>query len=89
MKRISKGVLCKVVGGVMQPPLNLGKQVIVKEYRGEHSEYGNIWKCELVDSTGVSEYGVVGTLLDFAESWLDPIDNLNLKNTHEDKEVSI
>jgi hypothetical protein len=36
--------------------------------RGEHSEYGRIWK---VEGEGlISEYGAVGSTVDCAQSWL-------------------
>ena len=55
----------------MHPSLNLGKIVTVSSYQGEHTLHGPIWRCTGTDL--VSEYGVVGIAMDFAEDWLEII----------------
>jgi hypothetical protein len=66
---IKAGDLCEVIAGAfgIAGP-NVGKQVTVKELRGEHSQFGRIWRCEGRDI--ISEFGAVGGQADFAQSWL-------------------
>jgi hypothetical protein len=66
---IESGDLCEVIAaalGLRGP--NIGRLVIVKELRGEHSKFGRIWRCE-ADGL-ITECGVIGTQADFAQSWL-------------------
>lgn len=71
-KRIQNGVICRVIGGV--DGLNIGRIVQVQTCRGEHSQYGRIWRCTTRGKYLVTEYGAVGLSADFAEDWLEPID---------------
>lgn len=66
---IESGDLCEVIAGALglQGP-NVGRQVTVRELRGEHSQFWRIWRCEAQGL--ITEYGVVGTQADFAQSWL-------------------
>lgn len=70
-----QGVLCLVIGGTDN--LNVGKTVRIASLQGEHSVYGRIWRCTAVDCTIVTEYGAVGVSADFAQDWLEPIDETN------------
>ncbi len=66
---IKAGDLCEVIAGALgQQGPNVGKRVTVLELRGEHSQFGRIWRCSGVDLT--TEYGARGTQADFAQSWL-------------------
>ena len=66
---IKIGDRCEVIAGALgSKGPNVGKIVIVKSLRGEHSQYGRIWQCE--GSGLITEYGAVGNLMDFASSWL-------------------
>lgn len=60
---------CEVIAGAMgiQGP-NVGKTVVVECLRGEHSQFGRIWRCSGKDL--VTEFGALGTHADFAQSWL-------------------
>lgn len=79
--KVAPGVLCRVVGGVLHPSPNLGKIVEVIAYQGEHSLHGPIWSCKFANSEGISEYGVMGSIMDFAEDWLKPINGEKQKGT--------
>lgn len=70
---VKPGTICEVIGGVLFPSPNLGKIVEVISFQGEHSEYGNIWRCKGHGKDLVSELGVVAIALDFAASWLRPL----------------
>ena len=69
MEPIKSGDLCEVISGALgsQSP-NVGKKVSVGSLRGEHSEHGRVWRCHGTDL--VTEYGGLGTEMDFAQSWL-------------------
>lgn len=72
MKPIQAGDHAEIIEGALgtKGP-NVGKKVRVVALRGEHSEYGRIWK---VEGEGlVSEYGAVGNSVDCAQSWLRKI----------------
>lgn len=81
--KVAPGVLCEIVGGALHPSPNLGKIVEVIKYQGEHTLHGPIWQCKFPDSNGITEYGVVANLMDFAEDWLKPIP----KQTKENVEI--
>jgi len=73
MKPIQAGDHAEIIEGALgtKGP-NVGKMVRVVSLRGEHSEYGRIWK---VEGQGlISEYGAVGTTVDCAQSWLRKIE---------------
>ncbi len=73
MKPIQAGDHAEIIEGALgtKGP-NVGKTVRVVSLRGEHSEYGRIWK---VEGQGlISEYGAVGTTVDCAQSWLRKIE---------------
>jgi hypothetical protein len=66
---IKSGDRCEVVAGELglEGP-NIGKRVVVRSLRGEHSVFGRIWLCEGAGLT--TEFGATGTQCDFAQSWL-------------------
>lgn len=86
---IKSGDRCLVIAGVLgDKGPNVGKTVTVGTLRGQHSEYGNIWRCHGPDI--VSEYGAVGNEGDFAQSWLKklPPDQTPPKVVEREKEVT-
>jgi len=68
---IKPGITAKVIAGAMHPSLNFGKIVTVSSYQGEHTLHGPIWRC--TGTNLISEYGIVGIAMDFAEDWLEPV----------------
>lgn len=66
---IKSGDRCEVIAGALgTSDPNVGKRVVVRSLRGEHSVFGRIWQCE---GPGlITEFGAVGTICDFAQSWL-------------------
>lgn len=84
--KIEPGVLCKVISGALMPSPNLNKIVTVIEYQGEHTLHGPVWKCSI--DNGITEYGVVGNSMDFAEDWLEPIGKSKL-NEFKSNEIAI
>lgn len=75
MKIIKPGVKCRVIGGSLPDSPNRNKIVIVDFHSGEHSTLGNIWRCTFISGEGISEYGGIGPSLDFAEAWLEPLED--------------
>lgn len=73
MKPIQAGDTAEIIEGALgtKGP-NVGKMVRVVCLRGEHSEYGRIWKVE--GDNLITEYGAVGTTVDCAQSWLRKIE---------------
>jgi len=69
MEPIKAGDRCEVIAGALgaQGP-NIGKTVTVYALRGEHSVFGRIWRC--IGDGLTTEYGAIGPLADFAQSWL-------------------
>ena len=66
---IKSGDLCEVIAGALgNTGPNIGKRVTVGLLRGEHSQYGRIWRCH--GQGLVTEYGALGNEADFAQSWL-------------------
>ena len=77
---IKVGDECHVVGGALESMTgpNIGKRVIVRALRGEHSAYGRIWQCEAAPGEIlITEYGATGSIADFAASWLMKIPPIN------------
>jgi len=66
---IKSGDRCQVIAGALgtEGP-NIGKVVTVGQVRGEHSEFGRIWRCH--GEGLVTEFGGLGTEADFAQAWL-------------------
>lgn len=66
---IKSGDVCEVIAGALgNHGPNVGKRVTVVSLRGEHTQFGRIWRCA---GTGLTtEYGATGTQCDFAQSWL-------------------
>lgn len=79
---IKAGDDCVVVGGALgarkQP--NQGREVVVMSLRGEHSEFGRIWRCRSKDGLPFvrqdpyAHQGVPADQADFAASWLQKPD---------------
>jgi hypothetical protein len=66
---IKSGDRCEIIAGALGPTgPNIGKLVTVGQVRGEHSEYGRIWRCH--GEGLITEYGAVGSEADFAQAWL-------------------
>ena len=73
---IKAGDLCEVVSGMAgsQSP-NLGLIVQVLTFRGEHSLYGRIWRCEAqYAELGQPGVNVPPGAVDFAQDWLRKIE---------------
>lgn len=69
---IKAGDVCLVIDGAFgKDSPNIGKQVTVHGFRGDHSVYGRIWLC--AGKELVSEYGGLGGHADFAQSWLQKL----------------
>ena len=70
---IKTGDLATIIAGALgDKGPNVGKRVTVGTLRGEHSQYGRIWR---VHGEGLTtEYGATGTELDCAQSWLKKIE---------------
>lgn len=70
---IKKGDVCEVVGGFGQHKSpNLGLEVTVVEFRGEHSRFGPVWRCE---GNGIKQLNDNGEYMelgwaDFPACWL-------------------
>lgn len=94
---IKSGDTCIVVGGALgvrkQP--NLNREVIVEKLRGEHSEFGRIWRCRskdgapLVRQDPFSHQDVPVQTADFAQSWLQKVDPLPPKVAQEDRNIEL
>lgn len=85
---IKSGDRCEVIAGALgiEGP-NIGKIVRVGSVRGEHSQFGRIWRCK---GTGLTtEYGATGDQCDFAQSWLRKLPPINqlAANDEQTKEV--
>jgi hypothetical protein len=66
---IKSGDRCEVIAGALgDKGPNVGKKVTVGQVRGEHSEFGRIWRCH--GEGLVTEYGALGNEADFAQAWL-------------------
>lgn len=61
-----------IMGALGDKGPNIGKQVTVGTLRGEHSQYGRIWRVYGANLT--TEYGAMGSELDCAQSWLQKIE---------------
>lgn len=73
---IKQGDLCEVIGGKLgRESPNLGLVVRVKSFRGEHSVYGRIWRCEAEYAVRAQEgKDVPPGDADFAQDWLRKIE---------------
>lgn len=58
---------------------NVGKTVTVGALRGEHSQYGRIWRVHGDDL--ITEYGAVGDSVDCAGVWLRKLPPAPLDST--------
>lgn len=74
---IQAGDRCEVVWGLLgaQSP-NIGLIVIARQYIGDHSQHGRIWRCEAEYAERAQDgFDVPGRMplqgaADFAQSWL-------------------
>lgn len=73
---IKAGDLAEVIGGMNGTASpNLGLIVRVLEFRGEHSQYGRIWRCEAeYAERGQPGLNVPDGTADFAQDWLRKIE---------------
>lgn len=87
-KHVEAGKPCRVIGADGGPQsLNIGK-VVIPEFRHEleHTLWGPIWHCHTADGSIVATvHGSATSEADFAEDWLEPIDEEDLKKTEEEK----
>lgn len=63
---------------------NVGQEVVVKQLRGQHSRFGNVWRCEGPDLVQFAEDGVGFQKLgwaDFPAIWLQKIEPEKPKET--------
>ncbi|WP_343638987.1 hypothetical protein [Roseateles sp.] len=69
---IKKDDLCEVIGGMRgKESPNVGLVVRVIEFRGEHSQFGRIWRCEAeYAELGQPGVGCPPGQADFAQDWL-------------------
>lgn len=85
--------LAEVISGARgKESPNVGLVVRVLEFRGEHSQYGRIWRCEAeyaeLHQPGV---GCPPGQADFAQDWLrkiEPPPITDTTNTSETKEIT-
>ena len=73
MSQIKRGDRAVIISGALgDKGPNVGKEVTVGQFQGEHSIHGRIWK---VHGQGlVTEYGAVGDSVDCAAAWLQKLD---------------
>lgn len=71
---IKTGDRCEVIDGALGEGSgpNVGKEVSVGKFMGEHSQWGRIWRCH--GENIVTEYGALGSEADFAACWLRKLD---------------
>lgn len=88
---IKSGDLAEVIGGMNGTASpNLGLIVRVLQFRGEHSQFGRIWRCE----AEFAELGQPGVncppgQADFAQDWLRKIEPPKQSTTDKtEREVS-
>lgn len=69
---IKAGDRCEVVDGLMgKASPNIGLIVVVRQYVGDHSKFGRVWRCEAeYAERGQIGRGVPPDMADFAQSWL-------------------
>lgn len=103
---IKAGDLAEVINGMLgKASPNIGLIVKVKAFRGEHTQYGRIWRCEAhyaelgqpggkLDSDGklIPGKGIVTGEADFAQDWLrkiDPPEQSSTTNTNQTLEEKV
>ena len=73
---IKAGDLCRVISGANgDKSPNIGLIVSVLSFRGEHSQFGRIWRCQ-AEYAELSQPGfnVPPGAADFAQDWLKKIE---------------
>lgn len=76
MARIEANMRCLIIGSANGPKgLSVGRKCVTMfRHPGEHSLHGPIWHVKTDDGKElVSEYGGVGSEVDCAEDWLQPL----------------
>ena len=86
---IKAGDFCLVVDalGQIKSP-NTGKTVQVISFRGDHSRFGRMWRCQgqnIMQLNDNGEYMNTGWA-DFAQSWLQKIKPEPINTSQEEKE---
>ena len=87
-KFVQVGKPCRVIGASDGPKsMNIGKIVMPMFcHDKEHSLWGPIWHCRSIDGSNIATiHGSASQEADFAEDWLEPIDEEDLKKTEEEK----
>lgn len=87
---IKSGDACLVINGLGGPSKspNIGKTVVVKTLRGEHSRWGRVWRCEgrgLVQLTDTGTYQTTNWA-DIPACWLQKIEPPTQSTTTSTKE---
>ena len=72
MRPLQSGDICLVIDSIDR--ISVGRTVKVISLQGQHSKWGNIWRCRGLNGALISEYGAVGDVAEFAQSWLQRID---------------
>jgi hypothetical protein len=73
---IKAGDHCDVIDGARgKESPNVGLRVVVKAYRGEHTVFGRIWRCE-AEFAELHQPGIdcPPGQADFAQSWLKKVE---------------
>lgn len=74
---IKAGDLAEVISGLKgKDSPNIGLVVHVRQFVGEHSQLGRIWRCEAeyAERGQVGTDNVPGEMADFAQDWLRKIE---------------
>lgn len=92
IKPIQAGDVCLVVDAIGQHKSpNTGKTVTVISFRGEHSRFGRMWRCngkDIMQLNDNGEYMNTGWA-DFAQSWLQKIEPENkTESIKQDQEIT-
>jgi hypothetical protein len=81
---LKAGDRCLVIDGFAGArSASIGREVIVQEFRGEHSRFGPMWRCRSADGKSLSRVdgnnlnasiAADQSMADFARSWLRKAD---------------
>lgn len=80
-KPVHPGATCRVIGSALGNGPSIGRIVTAQsKYAHEHTVWGSIWRCAAADGKDlVTEHGGVGSHADFAEDWLEVLEDDELK----------
>lgn len=80
-KKVEPGVICRVIGSALGNGPSIGRIVQAQsKYAHEHTVWGPIWRCTAADGKDlVTEHGGVGQNADFAEDWLEVLEDDELQ----------